>query len=319
MACANGAPWRLGARGRSGTRKASQALRMARGCLACALALCATFAARAQPVAVTDDAGQRVELSRPAQRIVSLAPHLTEQLFAIGAGDRIVGTTEFADYPDAAKRIPRVARAHSIDLERVAGLRPDLIAVWGSGFPPAAIESLRRLGVPVFVSEPKSLADIASSLERLGTLTASVRASAVAAAFRARLDALRARYGARRPVTVFYQIWAQPLMTLSGRHVLNEAIRVCGGRNVFEDLAPIAPQVSIEAVLAADPEVIVTAEPGGRPTGALETWQRFPALRAVRAGRLVTLDADRINRHTPRLLEELAVLCERIDEARPAQ
>lgn len=287
--------------------------------LAAALALCLAFAARAQAVAVTDDAGHRVELPRPAQRIVSLAPHLTEQLFAIGAGDRIVGTTEFADYPEAAKRIPRVARAHSVDLERVAGLQPDLIAVWGSGYPPAVIEALRRLGVPVFVSEPKSLADIASSLERLGTLTASAGAGAGAAAFRARLDALRARYAARQPVTVFYQIWAQPLMTLSGRHALNEAIRVCGGRNVFEALAPIAPQVSIEAVLAADPEVIVTAEPGGAPTGALDSWKRFSALRAVRAGRLVTLDADRINRHTPRLLDELAILCERIDQARSSQ
>jgi iron complex transport system substrate-binding protein len=284
--------------------------------LASALAFGLALAARAQAVAVTDDAGQRVELQRPAQRIVSLAPHLTEQLFAIGAGDRIVGTTEFADYPDTAKRIARVARAHGVDLERVAALQPDLVAVWGSGFPPAVIEALRRLGAPVFVSEPKSLADIAGSIERLGTLTASADAGAVAAAFRVRLDALRARYSARRPVTVFYQIWAQPLMTLSGRHALNEAIRVCGGRNVFEQLAPIAPQVSIEAVLAADPEVIVTAEPGGVTTGALDAWRRFPALRAVRAGRLVTLDADRINRHTPRLLEELAILCERIDQAR---
>ncbi|GIL05226.1 MAG: cobalamin-binding protein [Betaproteobacteria bacterium] len=284
--------------------------------LAASLALCVAFGAGAQPVAAIDDAGSRIELARPAQRIVSLAPHLTEQLFAIGAGARIVGTTEFADHPDEAKRIPRVARAHSVDLERVAALEPDLIAVWGSGFPPAVLEALRRLGAPVFVSEPKSLADIAGSLERLGTLTASAGAGAAAAAFRARLDALRARYSARRPVTVFYQIWPQPLMTLSGRHALNEAIRVCGGRNVFEDLAPIAPQVSVEAVLAADPQVIVTAEPGGRRTDALDGWKRFPSLRAVRAGRLVTLDADRINRHTPRLLDELAVLCERIDQAR---
>ncbi len=287
--------------------------------LAAALVLSLAPTARAQPVAAIDDAGLRVELARPAQRIASLAPHLTEQLFAIGAGHRIVGTTEFADYPEEAKRIPRVARAHSVDLERIAALAPDLIAVWGSGFPPATIEALRRLGAPVFVSEPKSLADIAGSLERLGALTASSGAAAVAAAFRARLDALRARYAGRRPVTVFYQIWPQPLMTLSGRHALSEAIRVCGGRNVFEDLAPIAPQVSIEAVLAADPEVIVTAEPGGRRTDALEGWRRFPSLRAVRAGRLVTLDADRIHRHTPRLLDELAVLCERIDQARSSR
>jgi iron complex transport system substrate-binding protein len=285
--------------------------------LAALLALCIACGAGAQPIVARDDTGSRVELAQPARRIVSLAPHLTEQLFAIGAGARIVGTTEFADYPDEATRIPRVARAHSVDLERIAALRPDLIVIWGSGFPTAVHAALRRLGVPLYVSEPKSLDDIASSLERLGELTGSGGAAAVAAAFRARLAALRARYAARPPVTVFYQVWPQPLMTLSGRHVLNEAIRVCGGRNVFEDLAPIAPHVSVEAVLAADPEVIVTAEPGGRQSAALDFWKPFTSLRAVRAGRLVTLDADRINRHTPRLLDELAVLCERIDAARP--
>lgn len=209
-----------------------------------------------------------------------------------------------------------MARAHGVDLERVAALAPDLIAVWGSGFPATVIEALRRLGAPVFVSEPGSLADIADSLERLGAPTASTDAGAAASAFRARPDALRARHADRRPGTVFRQVWARPLMTLSGKHLLNEAIRVCGGRNVFEHLAPIAPHVCVEAVLEADPEVIVTAEAGGKATGALESWKRWPALRAVRAGRLVTLDADRIDLHTPRLLDERAVLCERIDEAR---
>ncbi len=314
--CANPALLRVEACRPPARPQRLRALRAARCALAAAAVLCVAFGARAQPVAAVDDAGHRIELPQPAQRIVSLAPHLTEQLFAIGAGSRIVGTTDFADYPEQARRIPRVARAHSVDLERVAALAPDLIAVWGSGYPPAVLEALRRLGAPVFVSEPKSLADIATSLERLGALTASADAGAAAAAFRARLDALRARYAARRPVSVFYQIWAQPLMTLSGRHALNDAIRVCGGRNVFEDLVPIAPVIAVEAVLAADPEVIVTAEPGAGPSDALNRWMRFPSLRAVRAGRLVSLDADRINRHTPRLLEELAVLCERIDQAR---
>jgi iron complex transport system substrate-binding protein len=278
--------------------------------------LLAAVPARAQPVIVVDDAGGRIELARSAQRIASLAPHLTEQLFAIGAGARIVGTTEFADYPEEAKSIPRVARAHSVDLERVAALQPDLIVVWGSGFPPAVIEALRRLRVPLFVSEPKFLADIASSIERLGVLTGSEKAGSVAAAYRNRLHELRARYSSRRPVSIFYQIWRQPLMTLSGRHVLSEAIRTCGGRNVFEDLVPIAPQVSVEAVLASDPEMIITAEPDRRASDTLDGWKRFPALRAVRNGQLVVLDANRINRHSPRLLDELAVLCERIEQAR---
>lgn len=280
----------------------------------CAALLSAALPATAR-VAVDDDSAQRVELARPAQRIVSLAPHLTEQLFAIGAGDRIVGTTEFSDYPAAARALPRVARAHSVDLERVTAARPDLILLWGTGYPPATVDAVRRLGVPLFISEPAQLADIASSLERLGVLTG--RSGAVAAgAFRAKLAALRERYRGRREVRVFYQVWAEPLMTLGGRHVVSEAIALCGGRNVFAQLTPIAPHVSTEAVLAADPEVIVTAEPGARPSGALAQWQRFGGLTAVRRGQLVTLDADRINRHVPRIVDEIAVLCAAIDRAR---
>lgn len=278
--------------------------------------LLAANAGSARPVATTDDSGRRIELPRPAQRIVSLAPHITEQLFAIGAGERIVATTEHADYPPAAQKLPRVARAHSVDLERVAAARPDLIVIWGSGFPPAIVESVRRLKAPVFVSEPGSLESIATSLERLGVLTGSGAAPRVAAEFRASVEALRRGYAQREPVRVFYQIWGQPLMTLAGTHVLNEAIRLCGGRNVFESLTAIAPQVSIEAVIAADPQVIVTAEPGGRASDALDAWRRFHAVGAVRNNRLVTLDADKINRHGPRIVDEIAVLCERIDAAR---
>ena len=278
------------------------------------LALALACAAQAR-VTVIDDEGRAIELAQPARRIVSLAPHLTEQLFAIGAGDLIVGTTDFADFPEAARGLPRVARAHSVDLERVSAARPDLILVWGSGFPPATVDAVRRLGVPTFVSEPARLADIATSLERLGALTGRSSERA-AAAFNAKLAALRDRYRGRREVRVFYQVWNDPLMTLGGRHVVSEAIALCGGRNVFADLAPIAPRVSTEAVLAADPEVIVTAEPGARPSDALAMWQRFGRISAVRRNLLVTLDADRINRHGPRIVDELAVLCEAIDRAR---
>ena len=280
--------------------------------IALALGLAGTAQAR---IAVVDDEGRTVELADPARRIVNLAPHLTEQLFAIGAGDLIVGTTDFADFPEAAKSLPRVARAHSVDLERVSATRPDLILVWGSGFPPSTVDAVRRLGVPTFVSEPARLADIATSLERLGALTGRSPERA-AAAFNAKLAALRDRYRGRREVRVFYQVWSDPLMTLGGRHVVTEAIALCGGRNVFAGLAPIAPRVSAEAVLAADPEVIVTAEPGARPSDALAMWQRFGRITAVRRNLLVTLDADRINRHGPRIVDEIAVLCEAIDRAR---
>jgi iron complex transport system substrate-binding protein len=279
---------------------------------ALALAGAGTAAAR---VTVLDDEGRTVELAQPARRIVSLAPHLTEQLFAIGAGDLIVGTTDFADFPAAAAVLPRVARAHSVDLERVSAARPDLIVIWGSGFPPATIDAVRRLGVPTFVSEPARLVDIATSLERLGTLTARP-ADRVAGEFRAKLAALRERYRGRRAVRVFYQVWSDPLMTLGGRHVISEALAVCGGRNVFADLTPIAPRVSTEAVLAADPEVIMTAEPGGKPSAALAAWKRFERLTAVKRNQLVTLDADRMNRHGPRILDETDSMCAAIDRAR---
>lgn len=288
-------------------------LRRSAARLLATLGLLATPALAA--VEVIDDAGTRIVLAQPARRIVSLAPHLTEQLFTVGAGDRIVGTTEFADFPAAAQRIPRVARAHNVDLERVAALKPDLIVLWGSGFPPATAAALRRLEVPVFISEPGSLADIASSLQRLGVLT-GLDGAAAAADFRRKIDAARSRYSARPPVRVFYQVWSAPLMTLSGRHVISEAIELCGGRNVFADLAPLVPQVSTEAVLSADPELILTAEPGRRATDALDGWLRFPSLTAVRRGQLRTLDADRMNRHGPRLADEVQVLCEVIDGAR---
>jgi iron complex transport system substrate-binding protein len=267
-------------------------------------------------ITVTDDAGRAVTLARPAQRIVALAPNLVEQLYAIGAGARIVAATEFADHPPAARALPRVARAHSVDLERVAAARPDLIVLWGSGFPPAVRAALEQLGVPVFVAEPARLGDVATSMERLGMLTAAPTAAAAAAHWRERLNALRLSYAGRAPVRVFYQVWAAPLMTLSGRHIVSEAIRLCGGVNIFDALAPLVPQVSAEAVLAADPQLIVTAEPAARASDALDPWRRYPQIAAVRAGQLATLDADKINRAAPRMAEEIEVLCRRIDAAR---
>jgi iron complex transport system substrate-binding protein len=266
-------------------------------------------------VSADDDAGNRVTLPQPASRIISLAPHITELLFAIGAGDRIVGTTEHADYPAAARAIPRVGRAHSLDLERIAALRPDLIVIWGSGFPPATSASVRQLGTPVVISEPHTLGDVARTMQRLGVLTGH-DGTVAAEDFSARVAELRARYAGRAPVRVFYQVWDSPLMTLSGHHVISEAIELCGGRNVFADLAPIAPQVSTEAVLAADPQLIVTAEPGARASAALAAWERYPTLAATRLGQFVTLDADRINRHGPRLADEIGALCAAIDRTR---
>jgi len=274
-------------------------------------------AAGAPAHTVTDDSGRTLRLARPAERIVSLSPGITELLFLLGAGDRVVAVSEFSDYPAAARSLPRVARAQGIDLERVAALQPDLIIVWGSGYAPALREALRRLAVPVYVHEPRTLDAIATSIERLGELTGSDRAAAIDADFRSRLAALRQRYALRAPVRVFYQVWANPIMTLSGKHLVSEVMRTCGARNIFDELAPLVATVDIESVIAARPQVIIAAEPGGVDRGALAAWRRYPQLPAVANQHLVTLDADELDRATVRILDAAAAMCEQVDRARP--
>lgn len=265
---------------------------------------------------VFDDDGRPVALARPAQRIVSLSPGITELLFRIGVGDRIVGASEFSDYPAAARALPRVARAQGIDLERIAALEPDLLVVWGSGYSPALLEALRRLGIPTYVHEPRSLESIATSIERLGALSGSGSAAAVAADFRSRLADLRLRYARRATVRVFYQVWGNPIMTLSGKHLVSEVMRTCGAANVFEELAPLVASVDVESIIAARPQVIVASEPGAIDRGALEPWRQYPQLPAVAKNRLVTIDADELDRSTDRILDATEALCEQIDRAR---
>jgi iron complex transport system substrate-binding protein len=270
-------------------------------------------------IRVVDDTGTPIELPVPAARVVSLAPHATELLFAAGAGGRLVGATDYSDYPDAAKAIPRVGSSSRVDVERIAGLRPDLIVAWQSGNPGTALERLRRLGIPVYVSEPRTFADIARTLIDLGALAGSADvARASADAFRARAAALRERYADRSAVTLFWQVWARPLLTVGGRHLIGEAIRSCGGRNVFAQLAPLVPAVGIEAVVDADPEAIVTTgtdASAGHDDG-LDAWRRLKRLRATARDNLIVLDADTIHRGSPRILDGAAALCRALDDVR---
>lgn len=289
-----------------------------RHALTCALLTIGALAqsALAANISVKDDTGELVTLPQPAKRIISLAPHLTEQLFAIGAGSAIVGTTEFADYPPQAQQLPRVARAHHVDLERISLARPDLIVLWGSGYPATVHAALKRLGVPLFVSEPRHLQDVADSMRRLGTLTAATQAHEAATDYEHQLQALRKQYAGRRPLKVFYQVWPRPLMTVSGEHIISEAMALCGGVNVFGQLRSLVPRVSEEAVLIAQPEVIMGAEPGGIDRGALKAWLRWPTLPAVQRQALITVNADHLNRHGPRLLDGVKAMCEAFDAVR---
>jgi iron complex transport system substrate-binding protein len=245
-----------------------------------------------------------VALPAPARRIVSLAPHLTELLYAAGAGGRLVGALEYSDFPAEARALPRVGSEAAIDLEAVLALQPDLVVAWPNAGSVRAVDRLAELALAVFRSEPRELEDIPSTLERFGILAGTqAEAGRAAQAFRARASALEARYSGRRPVRVFYQVWDRPLVTVNGAHLISKVIRLCGGVNVFERLPLIAPEVDAEAVLRANPEAIVTS-------GAnLGRWRSFPGLAAVKNEHLYTIPPDLIQRHTPRVLEGAERLC----------
>ena len=266
---------------------------------------------------IADDTGQALHLAQPAKRIVSLAPHITEMLFAAGAGDRVVGAVQYSDYPEAAKKIARVGGYTSVDMEKVAALKPDLVVAWKSGNRGAHLDKLRALGIPVFINEPRRIDDVARSIAQLGKLAGTDSAGEAAAqAFRKRHEALAAKYSARPPVRIFYEAWNRPLMTINGEHLISDVIRLCGGDNVFAKLPMLAPTIDAEAVLAAMPEVIVASGMGeGRPEW-LDDWRKWTKLPAVAQGNLFFIPPDQIQRHTPRILDGAERLCGQLDEAR---
>ena len=271
-------------------------------------------------VSAIDDYGRSIQLAQPARRVISLAPHLTELIYAAGAGQVLVGALDYSDYPPEARKLPRVGNESAIDIEAVLALKPDLIVAWPNAGSRRAIDRLASLGVPVYRSEPRELEDIATTLERLGRLAGSESTSVGAAKhFRDERSRLERSYSGRATVRVFYEVWDRPLQTINGAHVISKVIRLCGGRNVFDDQAMLAPEISTEAVIAADPEMIVASGvDSGRPH-SLDQWRAFRAISATAQGNLYSIPADLIQRQTPRLLAGAARLCEIIDEVRRKQ
>jgi iron complex transport system substrate-binding protein len=268
-------------------------------------------------ISVQDDGGATVTLEQPALRVVSLAPHVTELLFAAGGGERIVGAVDYSDYPQAAKSIPRVGDNRQVDIERLLALKPDLLVVWRHDASSRQMEQLRKLGIPLFYSEPRRLDDIPSTLLRLGRLLGTTpQAQQKAAELQQVLDGLNARYRNRPTVRVFYQVWDRPLYTLNERHIISDAIRVCGGENIFAKLVAAAPTIHAEAVIQENPEAIVSGERPEQPHGGLNMWQQYPGMLAVRRGNLFAIDADLVVRSGPRIVAGAAQLCERLEEAR---
>lgn len=269
-------------------------------------------------VQVIDDLGRLVTLTAPAQRIVSLAPHNTENLFTAGAGDLVVGTVDHSDFPPPALDIPRIGNYKQINFEAVLKLKPDLVIAWSSGNPDNIGRRLEELGFPVFYSESTSFERIISNIERFGQLTGrSIQARRASEDMRTTIARLKRAYAGKTAVTVFYQVWNQPLITLNGQHAVSRALELCGGVNIFANEATIAPRINIEGVISRNPQLILLAgHDSALRLSWLENWNQWPAIQAVKDGQIKYVNPDIINRPTRRFVDATGEICELIDAAR---
>ena len=284
---------------------------------AAALLVAATTASADQPeLRLVDDGGHELQLPQPARRIVALAPHLTELVYAAGAGNQLVAVGKYSDFPPEASSKPVISDAFAVNYEELTRLKPDLVLVWGSGTPERIKSKLRTLGMPVYEIEIRSVAGLADTLRSIGRLAgtegvAQARAQAISNDW----ATLKSTYAGRKPVRVFYELWDAPLMTLDSQHLISSAISACGGRNVFGELTTLTATVSWEVAVQRDPEIVVT---GGAPGEAAKPgrWAEFPQVSAAKHGEFANIEGDLISRSGPRFVDGARELCVAIDRAR---
>jgi iron complex transport system substrate-binding protein len=273
------------------------------------LLLCASAAAIAA-VTVPDDAGHSLTLPSTPTRIVSLAPGATEMLFAAGAGQHVIATVQYSDEPPAAKQVPRIGDVVAIDMEKLVALQPQVVVVWPGGGNPAQIEEIGRMGIPLYRQQVNALADLPGSLRRLGALSGtSPIAEKAARNIEVRLATLSHTYEGGRHPSVLLQVWNHPIYTVGGTHLISDALRLCGARNVFGDLRDFGPAIDVEAVVARNPDIIVAAAPPGAGPEWLADWRRFATLRAVRNDNLITFEDQRLTRLGPSVVSATEALC----------
>jgi len=267
-------------------------------------------------IKVTDDAGRLIELAKPAQRVISLSPHITELIYAVGGDEKIIAAVDFSNYPEKAKKLPRVGSGYQLDIEVIISLKPDLIIAWRSGNSRDQLARLENLGLKVYYSEPEVIADIAKNLRDIGKLlTSSTMANKKADEFMLGIDQLKEKYKSAKKVSVFYQVWNQPIFTVNRQHIISHIIELCGGENIFKELNVISPQVDIESIIQRNPSVIIAGVGEGR-TDWLSEWLRWPNIDAVKNQRIYGINADLIVRHTPRILQGATQMCTFLDKAR---
>jgi len=260
--------------------------------------------------------GDSLTLPGPAGRIITLAPNLAELVFAAGAGGSLKAVVEYSNFPEQVAQIPRVGDAFRIDLERIIQLNPDLVIAWKSGNPQTALQKLQQLGISVWqveITRPEQIADIVEQIsDAAGTRSTG---EAVALQLRDRLARLKKQNADKIPVSFFYQIAPRPLYTVNSQHIISRSLAICGGNNVFSDLPALAPQISRESVIIANPQVMIAPETAGDPP-ALLIWQDWPQLQAIQNDNMVYLPADEISQATPRLLDSIELACKNLDQVR---
>lgn len=271
-------------------------------------------------IEVIDDMGTTIFLEKPAQKIISLSPHTTELIYSAGAGAKVVGVDQYSDYPEAVESIARIGDAHHLDIEKILSLQPDLIVAWGSGQSHNRfIRQLIRMKQTVYISSPKEMETIPHTVENLGKLAGTYDyAKQQSQKFRDALKNIINEYHGQSTITVFYEIWDQPLFTINGEHVMNKVIEICGGKNIFAELPILSPEVSIESVIAVNPEVIIasgTGDEGKRPIW-LDNWLQWPTITAVKKNHLYHIPPDFLHRQTFRILQGTRILCEQLQSAR---
>ena len=265
----------------------------------------------------TDDTGSRISLRKPATRIVSLAPHITENLFAAGAGKYIVGVVSYSDYPPAATKITQIGSYKKIDIEAVVGLQPDVVIAWGAGNDSLQIEQLKKLGLNVYIDDPRKIQDIADSIEDYGRMVDNMHEAIVEAQdFRIRYRDIRKKYSDKAKLRGFYQVWNKPLITINDQHLITDVMRVCSIDNMFGYLTQLAPRITIEAVIEKDPQMIIASGMGEAKPEWLDDWRKWKNLQAVQYNNLFFIPPAIIQRHGPRILDATEMLCEQAEEAR---
>jgi len=266
---------------------------------------------------VTDFDGNRVSLSKPASKIVALAPHIVENVFTAGAGESLIGVVTYSNFPERAKNLPLVGGYSNTNLEKIVELNPDLIIAWESGNAAASLEQIKQLGFNVYIDQPDNLEDVAKSIRDIGVLAGrSEIAEAAAADYLSKVRQIKQLNQAKAKVSTFYQVWNDPLQTINGKHIISDAIALCSGQNIYAEEPVIAPVINIESILQRDPLAIIASGMSSARPEWLDDWKSWPSLTAVKNDNLFFVEPDHIQRHTVRILLGIESICSHLDMAR---